>query len=533
MQIKNLQQNIIFAIVISMLFILIETNFRLNNSTLLNMIKASDYITVLALFTMFSFLSNTLSKIILTLISMLFIIEIGHFNYFGYFIFPMEFILFFTKSNEVYETLITKLDVLIEPLTYSLILVVGIFYTNKITRDRVRSTKINYIVLLFLIIPIVNTSIHYKKRALGERPNTDKSIVKNSLYVTKAFFGKTLPLELLDIQIVPKYTIANTFDRNDSNKIDNVILIIGESLSSHFMSLYGYDKPTTKELQELSATDDNFVIKKALSAGVYTDASIPMILHIAKKPNAIDHILSNRTNLFKLAKENQFKTYWISAQANDGFSYIRSYMGLKYIDSYTDSSNVGFDRFTSGHDDMLYNRLKKIDLENHKNFVVLNMIGSHSPYETRVPEDFKPFGSSNPLQHYENSVAYTDKTVADIIRYIKNNTNSKTLVIFTSDHGQSVSASGYGHGNISNPRHFEVPLVFYSNNFKLDDGIQHIVDGPAFVSHYNMALICAYYLGYDTLKYADTEKAFINGNQLSGNGGFVEYTLSDGSFIIK
>ena len=59
--------------------------------------------------------------------------------------------------------------------------------------------------MLYFIVPIINTTLNYKERALGERPNANKSIIKNGIFSTQAFLGKTLPLYLLDIQIIKPY----------------------------------------------------------------------------------------------------------------------------------------------------------------------------------------------------------------------------------------------------------------------------------------------------------------------------------------
>ena len=530
--VTKFKYNLIFGLTIGVLFIILEYIFRINEVNLINYIKLSDYLTIILLFIIVSFLENKIVKIVLVFLSIIFIIQIGHFNYFGYFLFPMEFILFFTKSNEIFETLNTKLDILIVPIVFTIILVISISRILKYTQNRLTYTRYKYIFILFLVIPIINTAIHYKKRTLGERPNGDKSIIKNSLYTVKSFIGKTLPLYIFDIQIVDKYTTSPKYLKIIDNKIDNVILIIGESLSVHYMSLYGYKKPTTAKLDKLSKLNNNFYISKALSSGVFTDTSVPMILNIAQKPNAIEHILSNKSNLFKMAKDNKFNTYFISSQSKDGFSYIRSYMGLNYIDNYIDSSSFGFDKYTSGHDNIIYDSLKNIDLDNSSNFIVLNMVGSHSPYAKRVPISFKPFGNKNDLNHYENTVAYTDKIISDIILYLQGKTKSKTLLIFTSDHGQSVSISGYGHGNIKNKKHYEVPLILFSNNFKLDENIQKIMYNK-YLSHYTMSQIVAHYLGYDTAKYINTEKAYIIGNELSGNAGYIEYDFKSNKLKYK
>lgn len=520
-----------FGLTIGVVFILLEYIFRVNALNLINYIKLSDYLTIIALFIFVSFLENRISKIVLLFLTMIFIVQIGHFNYFGYYLFPMEFILFFTKSNEIFETLNSRLDVLLEPIVFTIILMILIPKILDYTQNRVTFSKYKYIFAFFLIVPIINTAFHYKEKGLGERPNGDKSIIKNSLYVIKSFMGKTLPLYIFDVQIVDKWSNSPQYVKSTNSKIDNVILIIGESLSLHYMSLYGYEKETTPKLNELSKLD-NFYVSKALSSGVFTDVSIPMILNMAQKPNAIEHILSNKANLFKMAKENNFSTHWISSQAKDGFSYIRSYMGLNYIDNYIDSSNFGFDKYTSGQDNIIDEKLKDIDLENSNNFIVLNMVGSHSPYVKRVPSSFKPFGSQTDLNHYENTVAYTDKIISNIISYLQHNIKSKTLLIFTSDHGESVSVNGCGHGNIKNKKHYEVPLVLFTNNFKLDKNIEKIIHDK-YISHYSMSQIVAYYLGYDSDKYINRKKAYIIGNDLSGNAGYIEYDLKSDNLKYK
>jgi glucan phosphoethanolaminetransferase (alkaline phosphatase superfamily) len=248
-----------------------------------------------------------------------------------------------------------------------------------------------------------------------------------------------------------------------------------------------------------------------------------MILNVEKRPNAIDDIISNKTNLFKLAKDSGYTTHWISAQSNDGFSYIRSYIGLKNIDLYIDSTHYGYSKYDNAYDSVLEKEIKKIDFTK-RNFIVLNMIGSHSPYELRVPKSFHPFNNEGTLSNYNNTVAYTDKIISNILKEIKQKAG-KVLFVFTSDHGQSVQKNSYGHGNINNPLHYQVPLIIYTHNFKLNSNIKKLLSDEEYTSHNNMSLMVSYYLGYDTLKYMDTNITYINGNQLSGNGGYLQYNF--------
>jgi glucan phosphoethanolaminetransferase (alkaline phosphatase superfamily) len=526
-----MKYNILYTIIFSILFISLEFFFRIEYETLENITKTSNYVEIFLIFFLLSFLPKKIANISLTFLATMFIIEVLHFNYFGYFLFPTEFILLFQKFHEVLETGVTVLNVLILPIIFALIIALTAYFTNKLTKKRIIYNKLKYILYLIILIPIVNTGIHYKKRTLGERPNTNKSILKNELYVVKAFLGKTLPLTLLDIQTVQKYANDKFTKNTQTNNLDTIVLVIGESLSLHYMNLYGYDTKNTPNLLKLQKNDTHFIALKATSAGMYTDTSIPMIINAEKRPNAINHILSNETNLFKLAKENCFNTYFISAQAKDGFSYIRNYIGLKYIDKYVDSSNYGFDKYTSALDNILEKELEQIDFS-QKNFIVLNMIGSHEPYEIRVPKDFKPFGSSNHLDNYNNTVAYTDSILNNIIQFIKEK-NKKILFLFTSDHGQHVTKQSLGKGNLNDIRDYQVPVILYSHNFDINNSLIKRLKSTKLTSHYNMALLASYYLGYNTLKYIDTNRSFIDGNELSGNGGYIEYNLKTNEHTIK
>ena len=258
-----MKHNIVYTVILSLIFIVLEIYFRIEHETLENITKLSNYMEIFLLFFALSFVPKKMSNIFIIFLSSTFVIEILHYNYFGYFLFPTEFILLFSKFHEVIETGVTVLNIIILPILFSLILIITIYYTNKSTNNRLIFNKTKYIFLLFILIPIINTGIHYKKRGLGDRPNTNKSIIKNGLYVTKAFLGKTLPLTLLNIQIVPKYG-NNNFDKNKTNKINNVVLVIGESLSSHYMSLYGYNKNTTPNLLKLQQNDKNLIVLKAV-----------------------------------------------------------------------------------------------------------------------------------------------------------------------------------------------------------------------------------------------------------------------------
>lgn len=88
------------------------------------------------------------------------------------------------------------------------------------------------------------------------------------------------------------------------------------------------------------------------------------------------------------------------------------------------------------------------------------MMGSHGPtYSKRYPEGFakwKPTCDSANVQSckaeelkngYDNSIAYTDHTVSEMIRALKEKKGADTALIYASDHGESLGEKGlFLHG---------------------------------------------------------------------------------------
>src|SRR5699024_7321367 len=94
------------------------------------------------------------------------------------------------------------------------------------------------------------------------------------------------------------------------------------------------------------------------------------------------------------------------------------------------------------------------------NLIILHQRGSHSPYTQRVPEDFKPFGTGNYQNDYDNTVLYTDlflkKTINKLDHLLL---DDNWVFIFTSDHGQTVTPKTMGHGSLNIESNYIVPSL--------------------------------------------------------------------------
>ena len=112
--------------------------------------------------------------------------------------------------------------------------------------------------------------------------------------------------------------------------------------------------------------------------------------------------------------------------------------------------------------------------------IVLHMIGSHGPtYYRRYPEKFAKFVPDCPrsdIQNceeaeltntYDNTIAYTDYVLGQIIEQLSTIPNSSML--YLSDHGESLGEKGlYLHGfpyNLAPVEQTHVPMVYWASKF--------------------------------------------------------------------
>jgi len=87
-------------------------------------------------------------------------------------------------------------------------------------------------------------------------------------------------------------------------------------------------------------------------------------------------------------------------------------------------------------------------------FAVVQYANTHYPYRTRGAEPFQPSSESHDSEsnaqfknHYQNAIYAQDRTIADMLRSLRSTaTGERTVVIYTSDHGEAFREHGQlGH----------------------------------------------------------------------------------------
>jgi len=201
------------------------------------------------------------------------------------------------------------------------------------------------------------------------------------------------------------------------------------------MSAYGYAKATTPFVDRSNAN-----LFRALAPANQTRYSLAMMLTGAK-PGEFETFY-RRHSLVGQLRACGYHTMWISNQGRFG-----------EYDSFATSLA------SEAHESVFLNRLSWEDAtydgeilaeledrriyqaRNHVTFI--HLMGSHSDYSRRYPENFGSTSISNTVDEYDNSLLYTDTILAELY---KNFEDERLLFVYVSDHGEVVSNDRYGHG---------------------------------------------------------------------------------------
>lgn len=260
-----------------------------------------------------------------------------------------------------------------------------------------------------------------------------------------------------------------------NNHKTTVILVIGESARKKNFSLYGYARETNPLLKK----DDVVVMRDTKSCATYTTEAVRCILsHLGSHA-------SSRTlyePLTSYLQRSGINVLWRSNNWGDPKMQVTQYEKANEIRAKcTDADCTRLD-----NDEALLYKLDDYLNQHHdgNNLIVLHQTGSHGPlyynkYPTRF-ESFKPICKSVDLQKcsheelinaYDNTIIYNDFFLHKTITMLKNLKNSSTVMMYISDHGESLGEYNlYLHGmpySLAPDVQKEIPfLIWMSDKFK-------------------------------------------------------------------
>lgn len=292
---------------------------------------------------------------------------------------------------------------------------------------------------------------------------------------------------------------------------NNIVFVFDESVRGDHLSLNGYKRPTTPYLEELAARGLLINYGIAVSASTISHPSYDAMISGAT-PEQIETLkfqgINTLPNLFQYAKamnyrthlfDGQMKTYW--GGVPDDLNYIDDFVSLAEIDNPNriEDWELG-DRITN--EDNQRNALKQWEIDNKiagmvnrifsestGNFIFIYKRGCHFPYEKNYPEEAElwrpvyrfreqyeipPADQIEAVKNsYDNSLRHNLDPFFKALSPDYSDLPNDTVIIYTSDHGESFFANGRaGHGGESREEAMVPLFVLGDRSGRFDPGFR-------------------------------------------------------------
>ena len=240
---------------------------------------------------------------------------------------------------------------------------------------------------------------------------------------------------------------------------DAAVIVIGESAARAHLSLYGYDRETTPELEKDRA--ELVVFRNVIAAMPVTNYS----LYYALTFKTLSDQMHPRATIMSVLDRAGYHIDAYSTQENFGENSVSALFTQwhpKYHENEFDECLIEDVR------EALANR-------NGPTLIILHIMGSHITYRNRYPESFSyftveksdisgmeisPIFQEN-INTYDNSIRYTDHVLGCLIEELKN-AGGKNLLFYFSDHGENVETSFLQNYRDAEKRDsYEVPFLFW------------------------------------------------------------------------
>ncbi len=256
-----------------------------------------------------------------------------------------------------------------------------------------------------------------------------------------------------------------------------VVWIIGESLTSHHCSLYGYAKPTNPLLQKKVDEGEALLFTGVKAADLHTQQAFQLMMSTYAKGAAAGTTWYEMPALPDIAKAAGYRTHWISNQSKKGLydNIVSQYADLCDTTVFIGNMFGGCNR-TTVDGELLPVVQHMLAQPSAKDFYVIHLMGCHQSFKMRYPAAFAHFKASDYADYpacqrekratYDNSVRYNDYIVSTLMDMVR---HREAVVVYAPDHGLDIFESDpntAGHGNPANPvsskAGHDIPFLIYT-----------------------------------------------------------------------
>ena len=225
-----------------------------------------------------------------------------------------------------------------------------------------------------------------------------------------------------------------------------IVLVIGESTNRGRMSLYGYPRATTPNLDAMRNQLDIFT--NVVTPRPYTIEALEQILTFADQRHP-DRYLST-PSVINMMKQAGYKTFWVTNQQTMSRRNTMLTMFSQQADEQVYLNHNRNQNARQYDDDVIapFNGMLKDPAP--RKFIVVHLLGTHMGYHYRYPESFERFTEADGVvpkwvtgsnvemyNNYDNAVLFNDHVVSTLIKDFSA-TDPNGFLVYFSDHGENV-----------------------------------------------------------------------------------------------
>lgn len=238
--------------------------------------------------------------------------------------------------------------------------------------------------------------------------------------------------------------LSNLKDAN-AGKPATLVLVLGESTNRLRMSLYGYQRDTTPELDAIK--DELNLFTNVVTTRPYTIESLTQVLSFSDQLHP--DLYLTKPSLMNMMRQAGYTSYWIT---NHQTISKRNTM-LANFSKQTDKQfymNNSRAQNSREYDENVFEPFDEVLADPApRKFIIVHLLGTHMKYEYRYPPEFEVFtdregvpsvlskDQAKVYNQYDNAVRYNDHVIATLISKLRQQAGNSLMVYF-SDHGEDV-----------------------------------------------------------------------------------------------
>lgn len=305
------------------------------------------------------------------------------------------------------------------------------------------------------------------------RPTRPVNLLEHSVSAYLGYRDELLALAALADKFNDRTAPVDAQSRN-ADESETYVLVLGESMSRHHMSLYGYPVPTTPKLE--LRNEEMVVFHDVIAPHSHTLTSLSSVLTFGDRADGEQGFA--KPSVLDLYQAAGFRTYWLSNQHVFG-AYDTPITALAKRANVTVHVNSGE---VVSYDERLLPALRSALADPApKKFIVLHLLGAHVQYSNRFPPEFATHAQRDPsnddpswmtashrqtISDYDNAISYQDHVWNEILTAL-DTSKHRTIAALTADHGEEVydHRDFFGHTEAIASRHMvDVPLLLWASS---------------------------------------------------------------------